>query len=64
MNLSCNNGKLLFSCENSVESPATKSENGIGLVNLKRRLELLYPNKHELVIENKPDSYKITLKLI
>lgn len=63
MNLSCTNGQLLFSCENSIDLPARKSENGIGLVNLRRRLELLYPNKHELIIENKPDSYKITLKL-
>jgi len=35
----------------------------IGLNNVKRILELLYPEKHELHIDNKEDIYKVDLKL-
>ena len=36
---------------------------GIGIVNLKRRLSLLYPNKHEIELKQDEDYYKATLKL-
>ena len=36
---------------------------GIGLVNVKRRLNLLYPNHYELYIEDKPNSYAVNLLL-
>lgn len=36
---------------------------GIGIVNLRRRLELLYPDKHEIAFKQQPDSYEATLKL-
>lgn len=35
---------------------------GIGLVNIKRRLSLLYPN-HTLIIQDKPNAYEVNLKL-
>jgi LytS/YehU family sensor histidine kinase len=38
-------------------------KSGIGLLNVRRRLELSYPNKYQLQIEDLPDRYKITLKL-
>jgi len=38
-------------------------EGGIGLVNLKRRLALLYPGKHELRINDQPDKYQALLKI-
>lgn len=40
-----------------------KRSGGIGLVNVRRRLDLLYPNKHELIIEDNPKTYSITLDL-
>ncbi|MEM1323448.1 MAG: histidine kinase [Bacteroidota bacterium] len=36
---------------------------GIGLQNLRRRLALLYPQKHQLSIESNPDVFTITLQL-
>jgi len=36
---------------------------GIGIVNLKRRLELLYSDKYELGFKQEPDFYEATLKL-
>jgi LytS/YehU family sensor histidine kinase len=39
-------------------------QGGIGLSNVKRRLELLYPGKHDLKIKDEKESYQIELKLI
>jgi sensor histidine kinase YesM len=36
---------------------------GIGLENIRRRLELLYPNKHQLNIDTGKDYYSVSLKL-
>lgn len=41
----------------------TDNKSGTGLVNVRRRLELLYPNKFELQIHNKPEKYEILLVL-
>lgn len=58
------NGYFVFSAENSTERiKPTDPYSGIGLQNVKRRLELLYPDRHELIIEDKSDSYRIQLKL-
>jgi two-component system LytT family sensor kinase len=36
---------------------------GIGLKNVQRRLDLLYKDRHHLVIDNRADSYEVTLSL-
>jgi two-component system, LytTR family, sensor kinase len=36
---------------------------GIGLVNVKRRLELLYPHRHELIIDDKSNAFEVKLSL-
>ena len=36
---------------------------GFGLENAKKRLELLYPNQHDLKVENKDGFYKVMLQL-
>ncbi|MGJ8684234.1 MAG: sensor histidine kinase [Nonlabens sp.] len=36
---------------------------GIGLVNIKKRLELLYPHKHELLIKDTGDTFNVVLQL-
>jgi LytS/YehU family sensor histidine kinase len=62
MNLLTEKGTILFEIENNFEQSETESETGIGLDNLKQRLHLLYPKKHQLEI-NKGDSvYKLSIK--
>jgi len=36
---------------------------GIGLKNVKRRLELLYPNNHELTIQSLNGTFSVELEL-
>ncbi len=48
---------------NSLPYQEHKRAGGIGLVNVKRRLNLLYANKHDLEIEDAPDVYTVRLKL-
>ncbi|HEY9007443.1 sensor histidine kinase [Ohtaekwangia sp.] len=40
------------------------SKSGIGLQNVQRRLDLSYPGRHTLKVENTPDHYSVELKLI
>ncbi|MDN5291951.1 MAG: two-component system, LytTR family, sensor kinase [Anaerophaga sp.] len=59
--------QFTFSVENSKPSiNITKKPSisrGIGIENARNRLELLYPNKHSLVIINEENLYKVVLKL-
>ena len=48
---------------NDSTSRRDKKASGIGLVNVKNRLELLYPNMHELTFGQIDDRYLVTLKL-
>lgn len=62
LNLRSRDGQIEFVCENAVEQ-ASDTEGGIGLENLRRRLALLYPDRHQLQIEAGPDCYKVNLRL-
>jgi LytS/YehU family sensor histidine kinase len=53
-----------FSVFNTKETKViTNGHTGIGLKNAKRRLELLYKDRHKLVIDNGTDSYEVNLSL-
>ena len=55
---------LEFSTFNTKECKTIANDyNGIGLKNVKRRLELLYKDRHELVIDSRADSYEVRLSL-
>ena len=51
--------------ENSVSAEHINKDDvgGIGLDNVKKRLTILYPEKHELRIQESPQSFKVKLKL-
>ena len=44
------------------ESPESNS-NGIGLSNLRHQLSLLYPDRHELEVEDMGNEFTVNLKL-
>ena len=54
--------KITFMVENSKpEEPSiTDAQGGIGLPNVQKRLEILYPNQHTLTVKNKA-TFKIDL---
>jgi len=56
-----NTTALIFSVSNRKIELGESDSTGIGINNVKRRLELLYPGKHNLEIQDKPDSYSIKL---
>lgn len=58
-------GEIIFRVANDVpvfEKPISRSS-GIGLENLKRRLDLLYPAKHSLITKREGDTFIAELKL-
>jgi len=65
LDMTRSNGYFEFVAENSCEKGGftTEQHGGIGMNNVKRRLELLYPGTHQLKIDDKGDTFKINLKL-
>ncbi len=67
INLSLDNKQLNFFCENhySLDQDIDKNwkESGIGIQNTKKRLELLFPNKHHLSIKTENKIYTVNLSL-
>jgi len=58
--------KLNFTVENNkgiTDQVNTSDHNGLGLENVKRQLELLYPDKHLLNIKDQPDRFVVALQL-
>lgn len=57
---------LVFSVKNKVSEDASEDKDvasGIGLRNVQRRLELLYPGKHELKIGKKDEWFEVEMTL-
>lgn len=60
--ISFSSDELQFSVENSIKT-IENSPNGIGLENIKKRLQMLYPDAHSLQIEQKNTTFKVILKV-
>jgi two-component system, LytTR family, sensor kinase len=62
--LSRQNGTFQFTVVNSTDKHrSTEPRGGIGLANVQRRLELLYPGKHQLQIIHNEDTFRVHLEL-
>lgn len=61
---------IYFTCDNTCDKndfqnhDLEKGKSGIGLQNAKKRLALLYPEKHELIFEKNDNLYSVNLTLL
>ena len=63
MKLMSMDGSVLFETQNNFEADETPKIGGIGLKNLQRRLQLLFPDRHTLHLDGTGNGvYKATLK--
>jgi len=62
--LSVQGKDLFFEAKNSLGKSLEKSpESGTGIANLRKRLQLIYPNNHLLDIQKSNDEYKVILHI-
>ena len=62
IHIEANTDTIAFNIKNSSANDS-KSTDGIGLENIKKRLELLYPKKHQLRIIENETSFEVSLTL-
>ncbi len=63
IDITINNVELILSTSNFINTLHKDEASGIGLDNVKKRLVLLYPDKHTLKIETKENIYTTYLKI-
>jgi sensor histidine kinase YesM len=67
VNITLDENKFDFSVKNAKgqndDGTIADRTHGIGLNNIKRRLELMYPDHYELDINDQPESFEVNLKL-
>lgn len=63
--LQIDDGRMVFVCRNlySIEAPMKQEHNGLGNELLQKRLQLLYPGRHELNIIRREGVYQVNLIL-
>lgn len=59
-------GKIIFECSNSIGNKGDdllKSDSGIGLENVKKRLALLFPDRHNLQVLETEATFQVNLQI-
>jgi LytS/YehU family sensor histidine kinase len=68
IDLAIDRDMLVLNVKNSIDpsQPVTKNKNekGIGIENVQKRLNMLYPHKHELEMKHFPNLYSVYLKIV
>jgi len=63
INLSVSKDRIVFSVINRKFENTGRHSSGIGIPNVERRLQLLYPDRHELKIQDNEDTYFVKLNI-
>lgn len=65
INIEIVNNIFYFAIKNNKEINSKKTSNfgGIGVKNIEKRLRLLYPNKHEIIIEDRDVSFFVSISI-
>jgi len=63
LDITTTESEIQFRIENNFDKTEVSESTGIGLKNLKRRLELVYPNQHTLAFFETENVYKVELTL-
>lgn len=64
IDITCKDGFINFTCSNQVHNRQAMNEHsGIGLDNVRKRLDLIYPEAYTLNIEQNEKTYSVHLKL-
>jgi len=61
--VSISNDRLHFTCRNSKADKPNEEKGGVGLQNVKQRLNLLYDNNYTLKIQDESDVYSVDLTI-
>ena len=62
-NVVVESNELRFSCRNSKSEISNEEQGGVGLANVRKRLNLLYGNNYVLRIDNDADVYSVELNI-
>ena len=57
------NDRLIFSCRNSKAAKANEEKGGVGLTNVRKRLDLLFTDDYSLDIHDEADTYTVKLNI-
>jgi LytS/YehU family sensor histidine kinase len=63
ISVAIDDGQLHFHCRNSKADKPNEEKGGVGLANVKQRLNLLYDNNYTLNIKDEPDVYDVELAI-
>ena len=55
--------KLILNQKNKIASSNKDQSTGIGIENVRKRLDILYPEKHRLKIDNDGEFYSVNLEI-
>jgi LytS/YehU family sensor histidine kinase len=56
--------KIILKVENAIMKKQHSKSSGVAIINTKRRLALLYPNRHTLTITETTERYSVVLEII